>query len=99
MGEDRFQAPYESTPDPQELVAGRGILDLSTLDPEIIQLLISIGVLDQNGMPVSGAMNVMREGAPQGAEMGAAPEDPRTLALQRMLAGAGKPQAPGMGGM
>lgn len=76
-------APYEQTPTPPEMVAGRGMLDLAALPPEVIQLLISYGILDQNGMPIGGEMNMMRN---QGG-------DPRVEAIQRAI-GAGPAPMP-----
>lgn len=77
--------PFNQEPGPPPQVAGRGILDLSTLPPELIQILISLGVLDQNGMPLGGQMDMM--------EPTPGPPDPRVDAIKRAI-GAGAAQVP-----
>jgi hypothetical protein len=71
------------------MVAGRGILDLSTLPPEVIIILMKLGVLDQNGMPQGGQMDAMEPSGPSGApgQMQGGPPDPRVLAIQRAIGG------------
>lgn len=78
-----IEAPYEVTPQPPEQPAGRVILDLATLPPEIIDLLMSLGLIDGNGAEQSGMMNMMRT---QDA-------DPRVEAIQRAIS-AGNAQVP-----
>lgn len=78
-----IEAPYEVTPAAPEQPAGRVILDLSTLPPEIIDILVSLGAIDPNGQEMTGAMNVMRQET----------ADPRVEAIQRAI-GAGAAQVP-----
>ncbi len=61
-------------------VQGRGMLDLATLPPEIIQALIQVGILGPDGSPVG--MEQLVGGGPQ-------QPDPRMAAIQNAI---GAPQ-------